>query len=72
MRIHDDYQTAPNLNISVGCMLAQLMICYIVEGSGVISQCFNSEMSLNSSRPWLPKINYDDLHMLLYYALNIR
>ena len=28
MRIHDDYQTAPNLNISMGCMLAQLMICY--------------------------------------------
>ena len=33
-------------------------------GSGVISQCFNSEMSLLSSRPRLPKINYDDLHML--------
>ena len=33
-------------------------------GSGVISQCFNSEMSLNSSRPWLPKINYDVLHVL--------
>ena len=30
MGIHDDYQTAPN--ISMGCMLAQLMIiCYIVE-----------------------------------------
>ena len=28
---HDDYQTAPNLNISMGCMLAQLMICYIAE-----------------------------------------
>ena len=31
---------------------------------GVISQCFNSERSLLSSRPWLHKINYDDLHML--------
>ena len=30
MTIHDDYQTAPNLNISMGYMLAQL-ICYIVE-----------------------------------------
>ena len=29
--IHDDYQTAPNLNISMACMLAQLMICYIME-----------------------------------------
>ena len=29
--IHDDYQTAPNLNISMGCTLAQLMICYIRE-----------------------------------------
>ena len=30
MGIHDDYETAPNLNISMGCMLAKL-ICYIVE-----------------------------------------
>ena len=28
MEIHDEYQIAPNLNISMGCMLAQLMICY--------------------------------------------
>ena len=26
MEIHDDYQTAPNLNISMGCVLAQLII----------------------------------------------
>ena len=31
MGIHDDYLTAPNLNILMGCMLAQLMICYIME-----------------------------------------
>ena len=30
------------------------------EGGGLIFQCFNSERSLLSSRPWLPKINYSD------------
>ena len=33
-------------------------------GGSLISQCFNSERSLLSSRPWLPKINYTDA--LLY------
>ena len=31
MGIHDYYQTAPNLNILMGCMLAQLLIFYIME-----------------------------------------
>ena len=35
-----------------------------LSGGGVIFQCFNSERSLLSSRPWLPKIIYDNLHLI--------
>jgi len=37
-------------------------------GGGVIYQCFKSERSLLSARPWLPKLtklNYNDLHLMI-------